>query len=252
MAVPTDRESLLRKIRALQDMVNFGTEAEALNAAEKISAMLDKYQLSLTDAELIDPEGMVEQDVDTGRKTYSSAMNYAVPAIALFCDCKVWCTKKFRGGKGMLSVFVFFGRAQDVEVAYYLYTIIQNALAKELKAFKKSDYYMWDLQGDQGARRKASNSFQRAMAIRVSDRLRTMRHERNEAAKSETGRNLMVVKMTAVEDAFRKKGLNLTNSNQSYRGDGNAFAAGRQAGDRVSLNPGLSSGLSSGPKALTA
>ena len=143
-----DLGRVIERIRALRAKTTEQgcTEQEALLAAEKVAQMLERYGLSLSEIEIRKQvcEGF---NVDTGRRKQEPS-DRCVPAIAAFCDCRVWSEN---GPTGDIR-YVFFGLPADVEAAHYLYNLVGVAFVGETAAFKRGEFYL----AARGAERRAS------------------------------------------------------------------------------------------------
>src|SRR6266536_3504047 len=122
-----NREKLFTRIRALfSKTVEAGaTEAEAMAAAEKARALLEKYQLDLG-AEELRQEGFVRKAVklDALGSYFGRLIS---SALQEFCDVKIWYnvpnTAKARIAlryETPATEIEIFGLASDVELAEYL------------------------------------------------------------------------------------------------------------------------------------
>jgi hypothetical protein len=235
------RNALLSKLRKLQEMKNFGTENEALLAAERITEILDKYDLTMSDIELGSTSSIGEDTINSGRTSFSHPMGGCIGAIGSFCDCRTWLSsRKDNTGLKYSVYFIFFGRKQDTEVAKYIYNIVLNAMERELKDFQGDEYYN---SLDRGGKIRATNEFRHSMARHVSHRLVQMKKVRTCNVVEMTGRDIVLVKKEAVDKEFKKLNLRLS-SNRGYVGGGDSFArgAGYKAGGRVAFHHGVSSG----------
>jgi hypothetical protein len=117
------------RIKALTDktVANGCTEAEAMSAAEMVGRLLERYALSMDEIEVREAR-CVQAEVPMGGRR-RRPIDACVPAIARFCDCKVWLTRGARpksdydndfdwtqpGGR-----YVFFGFETDTVLATYL------------------------------------------------------------------------------------------------------------------------------------
>ena len=150
-----------------------------------------------------------------------------VPAIARFCDCKVWLERD-----PTPPSYVFFGFDTDTALASYLFAVIDQAMRSELEGFRVRRPEL------AGTRlRQASSCFQIGLAARVAERLTAMHVEREASvtAQRPTGVALVLLRRQVVEDAFRMRAPRLrTMSGLSFRRD-QAFRGGREAGERVNL-----------------
>jgi len=220
------------RIKALTDKtVDRGcTEAEAMAAAEMVGRLLERYALSMDEIEVRETQCVQAALPVVGQRR--RPIDGCVPAIACFCDCKVWFS---RGDEDATpSRYVFFGFETDTALAIYLFGVIDRAIATETLKFKI------DRPALRGIHlRRSADSFQHGIAARVASRLRDM-HAAREAAVSaqrSAGTALMLVKHRVVEDAFAETDVKLT----AHRGAARprlagAFQAGLAAGDRINLN----------------
>ena len=90
------------------------TEAEALAAAEMVGRLLERYALSMDEVE-VRAEPCVRTEIPLGGRR-RRPIDGCVPAVARFCDCKVWLARD-----AAAPCYVFFGFAADVSLAGYLY-----------------------------------------------------------------------------------------------------------------------------------
>ncbi len=112
--------------------------------------------------------------------------------------------------------------------------MIDRAIETELARFKGSNPRLRAQQ-----LRQATASFQHGVAARVAARLDVMHDEREAAvhAQRATGRALMLVKQTIVDDAFRQTDIRLVSIRSvGRRVVSSAYREGLLAGDRVNLS----------------
>ncbi|WP_292534338.1 DUF2786 domain-containing protein [Methylocystis sp.] len=208
------------------------TEQEALAAADKVGELLERYGLSLSEVELRQQpcEGF---SIDTGRRKHG-AFDRCVPAIADFCDCRVWSENSPRG----TLRFVFFGLSVDVEAAHYLYDLVAIAFETETATFKSGTIYAMMVGGE---KRSAVNSFQIGLARGVSAKLETLKAQRNVAVFNSTGRDLVPIKTSVIDEEFEKLGLSLHAKNVSSRRRvlADAYEAGHEAGRKFEVRAGI-------------
>ena len=220
-----ETDKLRARIQGLRakTLENGCTKAEALLAAAKVAELLDRYGLSLSDAEFATAR--------CERRLYTDARNKRVPigdcigAIASFCDCRVWrektATKEQR--------FAFFGLPVDVDAAHYLTEMIDAALRAELGRFKTSPAYR-DFRHPE--RHLANTSFLVGMAVSIGDRLMTMKAERQTG----DGRELVVIKTSVLDAELKAMNLQLCEAaNASRIISADAYDAGEAAGLTMEL-----------------
>jgi hypothetical protein len=229
------------RIRALAEktVANGCTEAEAMSAAEMVGRLLERYALSMDEIE-VRAARCVQIEVPIGGAR-RRPIDGCVPAIARFCDCKVWLA---RGGEeaGVAKVprYVFFGFETDASLATYLFSVVERAIATELSQFKAAKPELRAVR-----LRRASDSFQHGVAARVSARLNEMvlAREASVRAQRATGTALMLVKHKVVEAAFRETDVRLVSvGGVGRRRVAGAFREGWAAGERINLGRPVQSG----------
>lgn len=224
---------VLQRIQALRaKTVDQGcTEQEALASANKVAELLDRYGLSLSEIE-IRRQACEGVGVDTGRRR-RGALDECVPSI-MFCDCKVWSEKSSNGA----IRYVFFGLPADVEAAHYLYDLIDVTFETETMLFKKGAVHA---EMDAGERRSSVNSFQAGLGHGICHKLDIMKTERDAANRQSSGRDLVPLKTSVIEDELEKLGLSF--HAQSHRRRKRvlveAYEAGREAGRKFELRKGV-------------
>lgn len=246
-----ERTRIIQKVHGLlsKTIENGCTESEAMSAAAKAGELMDFYNLQITDIEIRETKCRhLEIELDT---SIAGKLDGCVIAIGRFCDTKTWYTrgrKSYPNGKPVLergAVYHFFGLEQDVEVAEFLYNILNTAIEGELAEFKRSDTYIM------ASRKKtATKTFCRSFSSRIYNRLHVMKAERDaELAKNDevmerTGRALVLVKQDHIESEFERDiGIKLSKRGRSsHTYDNNAARAGISAAGRVSMNQGVGQG----------
>ena len=236
-SLPSERPDLNKlkaRIQALRakTVENGCTEHEAIAAATKVGALLDQYDLSLTDVEI--RKNVCERaEYETWRKN-GIPLDGCVAAIADFADCRIWHEKnQFEERR-----YIFFGRQADVAVAHYLCDLIDRSMLIEVARFKCTPGYLGYRPAD---RKTASNSFLHGMAASIATKLREMKVLRDEAHRA-TGRDLVLIKAILVDEELAKLGLSFTTRRQAPRTIAkHAFYSGRAAGKKVAINPGIGS-----------
>ena len=193
-------------------------------------------------------------------------------SIGLFTDCKVWQSWKFIGNK-TIKVMNFFGTESDVEMAKYLYNVIDEASKTEAANFKNTVTY-----AAASGKRSATVSFGHGMSHRIGYRLTQLKKENDAALRAAhglrmqqaqshvdltprektaaeavapgstvTGTALIVLKKQIVEHEYNQLGMKLRSYSTTRRiRDGNAYSKGTAAGDRVNLSRPISGNKTSG------
>ncbi len=210
----TELARVKARIKALTEktVANGCTEAEAMTAAEMVGRLLERYALSMDEIEVREAH-CVQAEVPLGGRR-RRPIDGCVPAIARFCDCKVWLARAAppnpdhdefdwtRPG----SRYVFFGFETDTMLATYLFAVIDRAILTETTAFREANPHLRAVR-----LRRASASFQHGLAARVSARLGSMHRAREAAVRAQrsTGTALILAKHRVVDDAFREADIPL-------------------------------------------
>ena len=242
MSQTTELARVKARIKALTDktVANGCTEAEAMAAAEMVGRLLERYALSMDEIEVREAR-CVQAEVPLGGRR-RRPIDACVPAIARFCDCKVWLARAARQNPDAEdfdwtapgSRYVFFGFETDTALATYLFAVIDRAIVTETAVFKRANPRLRAVR-----LRRASASFQHGMAARIATRLGSMHRAREEAVRAQraTGTALILVKHCVIEDAFREADVRLVSMTAiGQRPIAAAFREGWAAGERVNLN----------------
>ena len=221
----TDLEKLKTRLQALRakTIANGCTEEEALAAAAKVAELLDRHDLSMTDLEIRE-EQCEKSTIETNRKQ-RQPISSCIPAIAEYCDCKVWKEKDDKGIR-----YVFFGLRPSIEMAHYVYDVIAIAMHTAWAQYAVSKRIIRYGRDEKG-------SFLFGMAVSIAEKLTAMKAERDEANRASTGRDLVVVRHAIVESEFAKLDLNLRRGRASGKKvAAGAFEAGHAAGQSLALH----------------
>ena len=229
-----DLARVVQRIQALRaKTVDQGcTEQEALASANKVAELLDRYGLSLSEIEFRRQacEGF---GIDTGRRR-RGVFDACVPSIAAFCDCKVWGETTPAGSLR----HVFFGLPADVEAAHFLYDLIGVTFDTETARFKTGTIYA---SLETGERRNAVNSFQTGLSHGIGGKLKAMKAERDTSNRTSSGRDLVPLKTSVIDDELAKLGLSFhtTSRGRRKRVLADAYEAGQIAGYLFKVRAGI-------------
>lgn len=230
------RTAIIAKVQALfaKTVENGCTEAEAMAAASAASRLMKEHDLTYKDieAELRDERyGARVRPMDSSneRRRTRHEVSLVCSNIAAYFNCRVWTSGN--------SLLVYFGSADDTELAHRLTDLIRVTMDTEWAAYLKSPHRDRFEHG-----RTLRTSFMVGMAGRLRERLDAMKAERDQANAPSTGRALVVVKNAIVAEKFaayaKEHDLKLGGGRyRRYRENG-AHAAGRKAADRVDLGGG--------------
>jgi hypothetical protein len=228
----TDLDRLVQRIRGLRaKTVDQGcTEPEAMAAAAKVAELLDRHGLTLNELDLRRQtcEGV---GVDTGRKR-RGPIDGCMNKIGTFFDCRVWSEVS---GDGTIR-YVFFGLPGDVDGALYLHDLVTQAFETETYAFQNGPIYRASTE-----RRTATNSFQIGLANGIRTKLEALRAERDAARRASSGRDLVPVKQSILQEELEKLGLNFVSRSapRLRRASLDAYGAGQEAGARFEYRAGI-------------
>ena len=224
----TDLDKLKGRLQGLRakTIANGCTEEEALAAAAKVAELLDQHDLSISDLEIRE-EQCTKSAVET-KKKQRQPISVCVPAIAEYCDCKVWMEKDESGIR-----YIFFGLRPSIEMAHYIYDVILTAIHSGWEHYVHNQRFIRHRRDEKGA-------FQFGMAVSIAEKLTEMKAQRDEANRRSTGRDLVLVRHAIVDAEYDKLNLNLRQSRSSGKKvDASAFHAGQAAGQTLNLHPGI-------------
>lgn len=228
------RQSVIRRIIGLMaKTIESGcTEEEAVSAANLASSLMAAYELSLSDIQLKEQANCQEGSVNTGFKSDRQNSFLTVTAIGYLTDTKVWSSLR-----GNHRHAVFFGFETDVIVAKYIFAIIDRAM--NYATVRHAHFYEGFNSLPRARQHQLNDSFQVGMASRLASRLRKMKEDRKDEAAS-SGRSLVVVKASTVDEEFHKIGVILADVKSKARKiDDQAYASGSIAADKVQFNSGI-------------
>jgi hypothetical protein len=228
----SNRDAAIKRIKALSQKTeaNGCTEEEAFAAALKMGELMDKYGVESSEAEL--REETCITGIHGGERLKTHDSQWCAKAVAQYCDCRVW-------HKTHTGHIAFFGLPADVEVATYLMRVIEGAMNRSLKEFKKSpDYPYWDKP------KHVATTFNGSMSMRINARLGEMHAARHtETMKTTTGTNLVLVKTQIVDAQLEAAGVRIKKAGKSSRYGSTSEAArdaGQAAGNKVHLGGAIS------------
>jgi hypothetical protein len=235
------REMIARRVRALLAKTTEAgcTEAEAMAAAEMAKALMDKYSISQTEAE-IEAEGTKQGTSERVRAGRVIISDYLSQAVSRFCDCKAWQQGKYDLYGRRVSSHVFLGGVADVDFATWLLKSLADFVKVETGKFIHGG---GALSG--GRRAELFQSFSIGCASRIAQRLNALTSDRKiKAEVMSDGRALVVVKGAIVDRAFAATGIKLRSGSRKSAGVGSsgAYNAGRAAGDRASFGRPVNGG----------
>lgn len=224
--IPTEQlpeiERAKRLIRKLLDRTadRGCSESEAMEASEKVGALLQQFDLELTDV-VMREEVCRKIEVFTDDDTLYGV----ITGIARLCSLK-----SYHVGGSTPPTYVLFGFERDILLAEYLWEVINEAQHEEWARFTKVH----------GFARKKRDSFRMGFGTRVHKRLVALREQRDreaaERAAASSSRDLVLVRDHLVEEEFARTGVKLVAGNKRVVHDNRAFHEGSAAGGRVQIH----------------
>jgi len=225
--------ALLARIEALRSKTTDRgcTEPEAMAAAAKAAALLDRHGLSMSDLELR-AQPCSRLALPTGRSRIGP-LDECAPAVAAFFDCRFWFETD---AEGRLTQ-VFFGLPADVQAAATLMPLIAGAFETEANRFRNGPEYR---RGRGGRRRALHTSFVLGLSEGIQAKLAAMRSGREAALRPPSGRDLVLAKAGVVDAAMATLGLRFRSRNPAERPgsailNAAAFDAGHAAGEGIDV-----------------
>lgn len=216
-----NRDAISRRIRALRakTVENGCTEAEALAAAEMLSQLLAKYNMTLDEAEL--REQPFARHAEHCPDLVGDRLWKVAAAISELTGARYWTSRA-----GEPTAIHFFGFEHEVEVARYMLEICRGAMGREKE---RVEVERWP----RIVRRWTMLPFLDGMADRLAQRIRAMKPA------MPAGQGLVKLHDALIEAEMPA----LTDGRaRSSRSLDTSYLDGLVAGDRVPLNQGLRGG----------
>jgi hypothetical protein len=219
--VTDNRKDLIDKVKALmaKTAANGCTEPEALAALDKARALMDAYEIGEEELQLTKAEAAILRSEPPGSHDPHNIKRYLAAPVAEFCSCKGW-----RGPDGI----VFCGMPADARLASWLLDHLTAFVQAELAA------HLIGCLAPKRERRLIINGFVSGCCERINKRLNALCTQSASAATS-NGRELVVLKNSAIADKMKAEGITLRTSRSYRRSDEASHRAGAAAGDRASF-----------------
>jgi hypothetical protein len=259
-----NKQSMIEKIRALLAKTTDAgcTEAEAMMAAAKAAALMDKFELSPDD---VTAGQATATAADYKRATFEHPIVYCACAVARFTGTTIYkssrptyhqtrdlfgnVTMTTEAGKHLKIV----GIEHEVEIAGYLLDICYNAMeASAAKALVEENAERARAKESQvfGRERLAwILSYQMGMARRISETLTQMARERAVDVSRQlnmgagNGKSLQIIRQDLVREWLRENNITLGKSSKERTiSNKSGYRAGHAAGAGVRFNGGVGSG----------
>lgn len=216
-----NRDAISRRIRALRQKTieNGCTEAEALAAAQLLTDLLAKYNMTMDEAEL--RESPFAHHCERHTDWVGDRLWKIAAAVSELTGARYWAQ-----APGMPVSIDFFGFAHEVEVARYMLEICANAMRLHATRLEL-DGDLWS----ERRRRRVLLPFLDGMVDRLAQRIRAMIPAVPPGQGLVPLRNALInVNMPVKTDTRKARGSRAIEP---------SYADGIRAGNRVALNRGL-------------
>jgi hypothetical protein len=216
-----NRDDMIDKIKALlnKTVINGCTEHEAFAALDKARALMDAYEVAEGELQLTKDEAAILRSEPPGSLDPHDIKFLLSRAVSEFCGCKAW-----KGPDGLQ----FCGLPADARLATWLLDTLAAFVQAELAQ------HLMGCVAPKGRRRFVINGFVAGCCKRISDRLEALCTQSASAATS-NGRELVVLKNSAIADKMKAAGITLRTSRSSRRSDEASYRAGTAVGDRANF-----------------
>jgi hypothetical protein len=245
----SNRDDLIAKVQALLahgSGEHGSAEEEALAALKHADKLMKKHGLTLEDI------GNHREGENVATKRSQSKGKFDEPAHRLCWDAisRFTGTKMWKGAKYSIDIFGFGG---DVEMAHYLFQVVNGAMHRGF-----TDLLAKTPPSERTVTRHTMFwSYCRGFADTVNERIAELIRANEQSAEIVDGRNqsteLVVKKQAVVEHEFTlaHPELNLRKGRRTRRrtGHGDSYGQGRKDGKNVNFNRPV--GSSNSRKALT-
>lgn len=231
-------ESVSKKIKALlsKTVENGCSESEALSSAKKAQELLNKHGLSMSEIEYRASD-FETLEINTNKKS-RDYMYRLINSISYFTDCYSY----YNHGKYSTLKYIFFGEKTSTEVANFMFDLLKNSIEFETNNYKNSEEFE-ELQSYYSTR-TILNSFRTGMAIRLAERLREIKSQKD----SENVDNKSIILYDRMDIVYQKfnemnPDMNIGKAN-NYRTNisKDAFNKGKEKANDINITTGIKRG----------
>ena len=241
MSLKDTRQKILAKIRKLLAMSeDVGSPNEAATAARMAKKMMEEHNVDHAEA-IYSEMSLDDLAAHTHGEAYARFPAYLstlAVAVATYCDCRARFECSYgrakSGRPATIKQIIFEGELTDLEICKYLYTYLYRTIDRLVKKSPHNKYI--------GPR----TSFRIACVHELAKRLREMKREETEQARTETDANsfaLVMVdkKLSLLNEKFGVVKYGRSKSRYSSpEGAREGAAAGAGIGIRKAVNSGAS------------
>ena len=246
-----DKSKIAARIKALlaKTVENGCSEDEALAAASKAAQLMQEYQISMTEAEIV-AEGFEQHRINAEGAALNFIKERICNAVSEYTSTRVWRSASQTAANK--KDLVFFGLASDTLFAEWLLHSLTGFVmtaAKEFEAARVEDLVSTSGYTKREAKaafksllKEERASFVLGMCHRIAERLRATKVQTMAKAASETA--LVVINKGALVDAELAKLAMRFKSGRSTRNkiSRNAYDTGHQAGEGAQFSRPVNGG----------
>lgn len=224
--------NLIAKLK-VRTTANGCTEAEAIQAAEKLHSLLTEYNLTLEEADVAGAK-MMQLDIDTEGER--SVIEDVIMAIAYYTDTKIWRrldVKMTRGKyKQITAGYTIIGVEEDVMVCEYIWDLLAVCFRREIYAFKANTI---------NPTRAEVNGFKWGLASRINSRLYEMKKKTEEENSQNVYGLVLRSKALRIQNKLKEMGVNLSSDSKARKEtiDMKSYRQGEEAANKIMLSKGV-------------
>lgn len=233
-------DKIIKMMEKAESAKEIGSIAEAETFAAKAQDLLAKYNLSKSDltkeeaaAEIIHIEMPSKVPGIGGRSSFN-----IMAVIARFN----WC-QAYTYGKSSANKMIMIGSPENIEVCQYIHSTVMAAFMRvgkvEYKEYKEN--FTWD-QNPRTGKPVGFDTFMRTFLKGASDGLHLkLKAEREEFMKNNDSSTAIIrTNEVVIQDYVTEKwGGTGRGRRTSYSNAGDAYSAGKKAGQNVKINKGV-------------
>jgi hypothetical protein len=223
----SDQDKVIERIRKLLAMADdVSSPNEAMIAAKRARALMDKHQISKDDVRSAGDDMFLESESSYEGRTFKTWARILHGAAARLNDCRGVLSKRINGD----AKFMFQGFKADALVAKmtveYFVSALEDALGKcSAKGVSEKNY------------------FRVGFAMAVSQKVDVVLEERERTLKTSAGKSLVLCKEQAVSEHFGYlQSAKAPEVREPTLRESIAYELGNKAGGKVGLDPQVESG----------
>jgi hypothetical protein len=226
-----EKQKLYAKVKALLTKTTEEgcTEAEAQAFADKARELIEKYQLDMTEQELVE-NGFTEIIFRWSSRERSNIQSCLCNGIAIYTATRAW--RADDGETQQRVSYHFFGLKSDVMLADYLMTSLSDFVIRSANEYCKTFHPYYNSKRERA-------SFILGCAKRLAMRLIIEQHNTIQVKQNNTGTALVTInKQQLVTQELRAKGISLVKGAARTKSihSTDSYNKGVQAGNNASFS----------------